>query len=148
MKLALQVFAGVLLALLVFEGFRRYQAQRDLEDATAALVQFSQGLGLPEPLRPPGPAQIQRSASQIKDAAQDFAKRARWQAETRLSMQHWQDQQRELALRLKPGEECLGGFDGQPGTIVVRSAVSGVPQAVQLLEHGRPVKCVGDHRIQ
>jgi len=53
----------------------------------------------------------------------------------------------EQALRLKPGEECLGGFQGRPGTIIVRSVANGVPQSVQLLEYGRPVECVGSHRL-
>jgi len=59
-----------------------------------------------------------------------------------------QQDQRERSLRLKVGEACLGAVAGQAGTVVIRSVVNGVPQAVQLLEYGRPVKCVGDHRLE
>lgn len=70
------------------------------------------------------------------------------ESENRLAMQRRQAQQREISTRLKPDETCLGVAAGGVGTIVVRRVVNGVPQAVQLLEHSRPVKCVGDHRVE
>jgi len=82
-----------------------------------------------------------------RQQADEAAKQRAWQEKARADAKAWQDQQREQALRLKPGEECLGGFQGRPGTIIVRSVANGVPQSVQLLEYGRPVECVGNHRL-
>ena len=62
-------------------------------------------------------------------------------------MDRWKARQKDDALRLKPDETCLGGFSGKPGTVVVHSLANGVPKAVQLLEYGRPVECIGDHRL-
>jgi len=150
MKLVLQVAAGVLLALLLYEGVRRYQLNRDLEDATVALAKLSGNLTLPVPrsAAPVASVQMQNAAHVIVDAGDQVARDTKWRAENQAAMQRWKDQQREQALRLKPGEECLGGFQGRPGTIVVRSVANGVPQAVQLLEYGRPVECVGGHRLK
>ena len=147
MKLVLQVAAGVLLALLIYEGYRRYQLQRDLEVSFAEFTKLSGGLTLPSP--PPPVAHVQTTQNQQHaNAADRVSVDARWRAENQVAMQRWKDQQQVQALRLKPDEECLGAVSGRPGTIVVRSLANGVPQAVQLLENGRPVKCVGDHRVQ
>ena len=138
MKLVLQVAAGVLLALLLYEGVRRYQAQRDLEEASIALAKLAQGFSLPSP---PVPLHAAQPAPAVVD------REAKWRADNQAAMQRWNDEQRVQALLLKPGEECLGGFQGRPGTIIVRSIANGVSQSVQLVEHGRPVECVGNHRL-
>ena len=116
MKLVLQVAAGVLLALLAYEGFRRYQAQRDLQDAAELLNRLS--ADMPRLMAPPS-GRAPRSPV-LGNVAR---------------------------TRLEPGQACVSAAVGKPGTIIVRGVVNGVPQVVQLLEHGRPVSCLGEHRL-
>ena len=51
-------------------------------------------------------------------------------------------------LRLEPGQECLTVREGFIGTVIVRGVVNGTPTVRQVIENGRPVKCIGDHRIE
>ena len=49
---------------------------------------------------------------------------------------------------LEPGQECLAERVGSVGIVIVRSMEANVPTIRQFFENGRPVKCVGDHRVQ
>lgn len=51
-------------------------------------------------------------------------------------------------LQLEPGQECLTVREGFVGTVIVRGVVNGTPTVRQLIENGRPVKCIGDRRIE
>lgn len=48
---------------------------------------------------------------------------------------------------LEAWEECLSVVPGGIGSIIVRSVENGTPTIRQILEHGRPVECVSDHRL-
>lgn len=126
-KLILQITAGILLAgaistvfWMLWAHWAAMQAAQDIQDQIAAMTRQQQAFA----------------------AQRAQAEKRRAQADEQRAFQ------RELELRLKPGEACLGAVAGAAGTVVVRNVVNGVPQAVQLLEYGRPVKCVGDHRVQ
>ena len=125
-KLVLQIFAGVLLASLVFWGgcalLVGAAAKVDQEQREKAVVAALQGMQ-----RVAGEAQV---ASRNRQAAQA-----------------WKDVERQQALNLQPGQSCEGAFSGRPGSIVVRGVLNGVPQAVQLLENGKPVLCFGNQRL-
>ena len=130
MKLFLQVAAGVFAALLLFAGFERYQAQRDLEDSIQAFQRSVASMG-PDPL-----------------GLQAMSDRQRVEQKAVLERQSSGQAVRKAALHLRAGEACVSASSGQPGTIIVRGFSGGVPSATQLLENGRPVACLGEYRLR
>lgn len=145
MKLVLQIAAGILLASLVswcaFLLWTRW-ALYDFSQASQAAVRDDARRATSQVLKGVHAAATSSGAySALEGVAQAYVGE---------SMRGTLEKQAQLkaALRLKPGEECLGAFNGQFGTVVIRSVANGVPQRIQLLEHGRPVKCVGDYRVE
>ena len=128
MKLVLQIAGGILLAGMVSFVFWLSMVSAVLHSVAS-------------------PVTAQQIAVPVQQAVGVAAKQIQWSFQNQQAMQKWKAEQHQQALQLQPGQLCLGGFGGRPGTVVIRSGQNGVQVATQLVENGRPVQCVGDHRV-